>query len=76
MGVDNANLVRIQCEAINLLFRCFSIDSCEKIFDYGERTPLEIFTVTGVIDHADYEYAIFIHRTLTLQNSSRVIWNF
>ena len=35
--------------------------------------PLEISTGTGVTDHTESEYVIFVHRTATLQNSSAVI---
>jgi hypothetical protein len=39
----------------------------------GQRYPLEISTGTGVTDHAESEYAIFIHRQHTVQNHSGVI---
>ena len=57
----------------SVLLRCFSIEFCQNIFAYGRRSPLEISTGTGVSDHAESEYVIFIHRILTLQNSTGVI---
>ena len=43
----------------------------KNIFAYDQKYPLEISTAIGIIDHADYECAIFIHRTFTFRNSSR-----
>jgi len=69
-NVDDRILVRFQCEAY--LFFCsaafFALIFVKIFFVYGQRYPLEISTGTEVIDHADYEYAIFNQRELSVQN--------
>ncbi len=42
-------------------------------FAYSQRYTLEISTGTGIIDHADYEYTIFIDRKLYLLSPCKVI---
>ena len=72
----NARQVRILCEAVYFFLLCyvvFPLNFVKIFFAYGWRYPLEIWTGTGVTDHAESEYVIFIHRTPTLQNSSGVI---
>jgi hypothetical protein len=49
----------------SLFFRIF--------FAYDQRYPLEISTGTGVIGHADSEYAIYFNRERFLKSSSGVI---
>ena len=75
-SVDNANLVRIQCEAVYFFLFCtvFLPLNFVKIFlPENQRYPLEIWTATGIIDHIESEYAIFIYREHILQNPSTVI---
>ena len=45
-----------------------------KFFAYDLKYPVEISTATGVINHADSEYASFFSRKLIFQNPSTVIW--
>ena len=58
----------------SVLFRFFPLIFGKNFFAYCQRYPLEISTATGVIDHAESEYAIFFHRKHFLQNTSGVIW--
>ena len=76
VNMDNAILVRIQCEVVYFFLFCYFVFPLNfvKIFlAYGRRYPLEILTATEVIDHAESEYAIFIFWEPTLQNPSILI---
>ena len=58
----------------SVLYMIFRLNFVKSFLAYGQKYPLEISAATGVIDHAESEYAIFIIREPTLQNSSTVIW--
>ena len=58
----------------SILYMIFRSNFVKMFLVYGQKYPLEISAPTGVIDHAGSEYAIFIIREPTVQNSSTVIW--
>ena len=76
MSGYDARRVRILCEENFFSFyQCiFPLIIIEFFFAYGQKYPLEISTGTGVIHHADSEYAICFHRKHFVQNHSGVIW--
>ena len=62
MTVLNANLARIQCEAV--YFFCFvhycSIEFCQNCFCLRSEVPSRDLNGTWIIDHTESECAIFI----------------